>query len=142
MKQTTWCVFLLANLMDPLLVFSAVRTSELLTTGKINYTTNLFNMGNKWNSRTNVFTAPRNGSYVFGLSNGVISSVNYNTYVLVNGITSFKLPMVDNTHNGIDIASRIFAISLAVSDTLCVYLSQGNLFSDSAYRTLVCRIFV
>ena len=51
--------------MSPIEAFYATSENKKNSPGTVNYTNNLVNPGNAWSLKTNTFTAPRSGTYVF-----------------------------------------------------------------------------
>ena len=137
MKQTSWSVFLLDNLMSPLITFCvALSTSTNVATGIVNFPFISVNVGNGWNNSTNTFTAPRNGTYVFSLSVGLQSGKSYYVYVEVGSSDAYELISTSNARNGTDTASRTFALSLTSGDTVYVSISTPTkLISDVGSET-------
>ena len=135
MRQASWSVFLLDNLVQPLVTFWVGRTSSLTTIGKIDYTSMIVNVGSAWDMTTNKFTAPYNGVYVFSLNCGALGGQGYDVYVYVNNVVTHAMALTSTSHNGIDISSRTFAISLMAGDVVFSGLSWGMLFSDTGYET-------
>ena len=141
LRQTSWSAFLLDDLMYPLIVFSASRTSGLPAKGKIDYTATLTNLGNAWNSTVDMFTAQRDGVYVFSLSCDIPGGLTYITCLYINGSPSYSLAVEYTTPNGNYISSRTFAVSLVANDTVYVYLNSYNehnninISSNAAFET-------
>ena len=134
-RRVSWSAFLLDNIMYPLVTFCVGRDNSLSSTGWGTFNKIITQNGNAWNTSTNTFTAPRNGSYVFSLSCGIESGQFYQVYVIVNDVVSYGLYFTSTSHNGIDTASRTFATSLVAGDRVDVWFLDNIPYSDSNYLT-------
>ena len=135
LKQTSWSSFLLDNVMSPVIAFCAGRSYALTSTGKVDYTNTLVNVGNAWNPTIDTFIAPRSGIYVFSVSYGVQASQSCNLLIYVNDVMAYEMINTDTVHNGYDTLSRTFAVSLLVNNTVYAFLNNGVMYSDNAYQT-------
>ena len=140
MKQVLWSVFLLDNLMCSLVAFCVGIATSYTQTGLINFSTSFVNVGYAFNITTNTFTAPSNGIYVFSLSCGAESGQPYIVLLCTNTTTDkspncYGLVKNSTSHNGRDMSSRTFAISLVTGDKAYVSLNKGRLFSDEGIQT-------
>ena len=132
LKQTSWSAFLLDNVMSPVIAFCAGRNSGTTSTGKVDYTNTLVNVGNAWDLTRDIFTAPRNGIYVFSVSCGLLAHKEVELLIYINSISMFNLLAKDTTHNGTDTVSRTFAVSLSAGNTVYTSLANGGMYSDLA----------
>ena len=140
LRQTSWSAFLLDNLMYPLIAFCTRPVFGSLpltvTDTQINFDTTSVNIGNAWNSASDLFTAPRSGTYVFSFSFAFGPQKFCIVTLYVNSATrKQQLVFSDLNHNGYDMTGTTAVISLATGDTVGLYYAGNNLFSDNLFTT-------
>ena len=134
LKQSSWSAYLLDSLMYPLITFFVGRNSSFSGNGKVIFTSTFVNVGNAWNSVSNIFTAPRNGTYVFSMSCGAQSGQPCHLYIKLNSALAQGMAMNGTSRNGTDMTSRTFAMFFAVNSTMYVTSYNASLFSDNGYQ--------
>ena len=140
LRQTSWSAFLLDNLMYPLIVFCTRPVSNtaplVITDTKINFGTATVNIGNAWNSASDLFTAPRSGTYVFSFSFAFGKGKFCGVFLYVNSTTrKQQLVFSDFNHNGYDMTGTTAIISLATGDTVGLYYLGNDLYNDNLFTT-------
>ena len=129
MRQTSWSIFLLDNLMYPLIMFCA-GISTIPTSPTKLFDIESVNLGGAWNLMTNKFTAPLNGVYVFSLNCVAYFGQGFELEVVVNNDVRYGLFYDSTINEYYDITSRTFAVMLTAGDTVFVHLMYGNFRSD------------
>ena len=132
--NTFWSGFRLDSLMKPLIAFYVGRTTPWTTFNTaVMYDRIFFNVGNGWNSTSNRFIAPRNGTYYFSLSFGYKpgSSPNFQIFINVTSKLFSAIGVSSTMTTGIGIAAKSYMITMARYDRLEVRTGGGPLYSDA-----------
>ena len=118
--------------MKPLVAFYVGRTTSWSTPSTaVGYDRIFFNMGNGWNSTSNRFIAPRNGTYYFSLSFGYKPGNLPNFQILLNGTMklSLNVGVVKGITTGIGIVAKSYMVSMGRYDYLEVR-TGAQFYSD------------
>ena len=123
---TSWTMFMLDDIMQPLVAFSVTR-ALYFNYGQSNmiFDTVLVNQSSGWNSKQNRFIAPVSGIYFMSLVVIVYESkvvvieiqINENPLSVING---------NNLYQNVASYSNSFLVPLSINDNVTIYLRSDN----------------
>lgn len=136
--QTSWSGFRLNDIMNPLIVFRAARTSPYYAINSdVLLDKLIINVGQGWDSCNSQFVAPQRGIYYFSWS---AATVPNNIFVLWldynNKSSSIELILAAGYYNGSDTSSHSVLLQLETGDIVKLYLSYTTtgLHSSENYQ--------
>jgi hypothetical protein len=142
--QTTWGGFKLDDVMSPLSVFRAARTSNYMTGGNIPLDKMLLNAGNAVAQCNNThLVVQRTGVYFVSWSAASLPNITQSVLLYVNNALVSRVLLGCGDFNGIEMSSQSLLLQLNVGDTLSLLLSPSGLsssgasasYSDASYQT-------
>jgi hypothetical protein len=129
--QTTWGGFKLDDVMSPLSVFRAARTSSYMTGGYIPLDKLLLNVGNAMAQCNNThLVVQRTGVYFVSWSAASPPNITQSVFLLVNDASVSRILLECGDFNGIDMSSQSLVLQLNAGDTLSL-LSRPSGISSS-----------
>ena len=138
---SSWSVFRLDNLMFPLIIFCVQLQNGLYSnTGKINFNAVNVNVGAAWNNLLDIFTASKNGTYVFSLTISPSSGSTTKVGIVVNNVDDvyqmvyLQCSCCCCSQVGYDTTSKTLVLSLNASDIVYAR-NYRNLYNNGYYST-------
>lgn len=125
----------------PDISFRAVRGSPFSTAQYVPYERVELNNGNGMNGATEIFTAPRAGTYLFTFHARMDPRESQTVFMKVNGLRETKILNNSNTSGNSHFRTSAMSVvlSLNVGDKVGVYLSSGALRDDSYFSGILVR---
>lgn len=130
--QLFWSAFRLDTLFSPLIAFFVARGSPKSGSPSLfQYPQVFVNEGGAWNASVNAFIAPYNGTYFFSISGGVKAPNTPQFQLQVNNVPIGRQQFGGSMQAGLDLSTRSVLVQLNASDSVNVYLSGQNVYSDT-----------
>jgi hypothetical protein len=136
MMQTTWSGFRIDEVMNPLVLFRAAKTTNHVGVGTISLDSLTVNVGGAWNPCTNQFVAPIDGIYFFSWSTASVVNTTHSVSLRVGNINRVTSGIMGGNFNGNDVSSQATMLNLTAGSQVTLHLSTGtNVYSDINYQT-------
>ena len=138
MKQTSWSGFKIDDIVSPLILFRAARTSSYsINNSPVPLDKMLINIGDSWEPCGKQFVVPQTGIYFLSFSSASVPNTQHQLELLLNGNMIARTLLSSETFDGNEISSRSLLLHLNSGDVAKLFLSDvsGPIYSDSSYQT-------
>ena len=136
LHQTTWSGFNLEQLMHPLVVFRAARTSSFVSDGYyVPLDQLLVNVGGVWDECNSYLKIADPGVYYLSWSSASVPNFSHQIFLHINGVIHGQTTIWGSLYNGTDVSSQSLMLPLNEGDTVQLYIKTGITFSNVNYQT-------
>ena len=125
--SNAWAAFTVSGTMDPLVAFTAMRTTSFTNMSPVTYDVDTVNTGEFTNS---TFTAPQDGIYYFSVSAGLQAYQPLRLHVMKGDEVVLEVLHNSTVHNGEWTTSATTLVNLQTGDHVTVRLVEGAIYSS------------